>query len=420
MMTIAEKILARASGLSGVSPGDFVTARIDMALIPEMFMMVRRALLKACIDPESLTLWDPEKVVAVIDHYVPTAALELAEEHKQLRELARKLRMKYYYDVFPGVCHQILHEKGHVRPGELIVGADSHTTTHGALNAAATGIGASEMAYVMQTGQLWFMVPETIKFDIRGNLSDYVYSKDLILYIAGRYGTEVAQYKSIEWTGPVVENFSMDARFTMSNMSVELGAKFGLFRADQKTMDYVMARTQKPFEPVEADPGAVYAETYVIDASTLEPQVALPHSVGNVKPVSAVKDVPIDQASLASCCNGRIEDLEIAVRILKGKKVHPRVRFWVAPASWELYQEAMDKGILRALLDAGAMIGNPSCGFCTGIQGVLAAGERCIAATPRNFKGRMGSNDSEIFLASPATVAASAIRGVITDPREVV
>jgi 3-isopropylmalate/(R)-2-methylmalate dehydratase large subunit len=420
MMTIAEKILARASGLSSVSPGDYVTAKIDMALIPEMFMMVRRALLKAGIDPESLTLWDPEKVVAVIDHYVPAAGLELAESHKQLRELAGKLRMKYYYDLFPGVCHQILHEKGHVRPGELVVGADSHSTTHGALNAAATGIGASEMAYVMQTGQLWFMVPETIKFDIRGSLPDLVYSKDVILHIAGRYGTEVAQYKSIEWTGPVVDDFSMDARFTMSNMSVELGAKFGIFRADRKTFDYVRARTQKTFEAVEADANAVYAQTYTIDASALEPQIALPHSVGNVKPVSAVKDIPIDQASIASCCNGRIEDLEIAVRILKGKKVHPRVRFWVAPASWELYKEAMDRGILRTLLDAGVMIGNPSCGFCTGIQGVLASGERCIAAVPRNFKGRMGSNDSEIFLASPATVAASAITGMITDPREAI
>jgi len=419
MMTIAEKILARASGSSSVSPGDYVTAKIDMALIPEMFMMVRRALLKAGINPESLTLWDPEKVVAVIDHYVPAAAPELAESHKQLRELAGKLGMKYFYDVFPGVCHQILHEKGHVRPGELIVGADSHTTTHGALNAAATGIGASEMAYVMQTGNLWFMVPESVKFDLRGTLPDFVCSKDLILYIAGRYGTEVAQYKSIEWTGTVVESLSMDARFTMSNMSVELGAKFGLFGADQKTIDYVRAHTRKAFEPVEADAGAVYAETYVIDASDIEPQVALPHSVGNVKPVSAVKDVRIDQASIASCCNGRIEDLEIAARILKGKKVHPGVRFWVAPASWELYREALDKGLLATLLDAGAMIGNPSCGFCTGIQGVLASGERCIAAVPRNFKGRMGSNDSEIFLASPATVAASAIAGKISDPRGV-
>jgi 3-isopropylmalate/(R)-2-methylmalate dehydratase large subunit len=413
MMTIAEKILARASGLSTVSPGDYVTGNIDLTMIPEMIGMVRRVLLKAGIDPASLRIWDPEKVVAVLDHYVPAASLEIAESQKEIREMIDKWHLKYYYDVFPGVCHQIVHEKGHVRPG------DSHTTTYGALNAAATGIGASEMAYVLQTGKLWFMVPETIKFEINGKLSDCVYSKDVILYIAGKYSTEVAQYKAIEWTGPVVDGLSMDARFTMSNMSVELGAKFGLFKADQKTIDYVRARTDKEFQAVEADPDAVYAETYVIDASALEPQVALPHGVGNAKGVSEVKEVPIDQAVIASCCHGRIEDLKIAANMLKGKKVHPNVRFWVAPASWEVYKEAMDKGILRTLLDAGVMIANPSCGFCTGIQGVLAKGERCVAATPRNFKGRMGSNDAEIFLASPATVTASAIKGRIADPREV-
>jgi 3-isopropylmalate/(R)-2-methylmalate dehydratase large subunit len=401
-----------------VSPGDYVTARIDMALLPEMLMMIRRVLMKSGIDPASLKVWDPEKVVAIIDHYVPAASLEIAESQKQLRELADKMRIKYYYDIMPGVCHQVLHEKGHVRPGELIVGADSHTTTYGALNAAATGIGASEMAFVMKTGQLWFMVPETIRFEIKGKLPERVYSKDVILAIAGKFGTEVAQYKAIEWTGSAVDDMSMDARFTMSNMSVELGAKFGLFGADEKTIEYVKARTDKDFEPVESDPDAVYAETHVIDASILAPQVALPHSVGNVKSVSELKDVPIDQAVIASCCHGRIEDLEIAAAMLKNKRVHPRVRFWVAPASWDIYKKAMDLGILRRLLDAGVMIGNPSCGFCTGIQGVLAAGERCIAATPRNFKGRMGSNEAEIFLASPATVTASAIKGRIADPRE--
>jgi 3-isopropylmalate/(R)-2-methylmalate dehydratase large subunit len=419
MMTIAEKILARASGSSHVSPGDYVTAKIDMAMLPEMLRMVRRVLMKAGINPESLRIWDPEKVVAVIDHYVPAASLDIAESHKQIREMASALRIKYYYDLFPGVCHQIMHEKGHVRPGELIVGADSHTTTYGALNAAATGIGASEMAFVMQTGELWFMVPETVKFEISGKLSDFVYSKDIILHIAGKYGTEVAQYKAIEWTGPVVDDMSLDGRFTMSNMSVELGAKFGLFRADRKAMEYVQARTDKDFRPVESDPGAVYAQIYPIDGSAVQPQVALPHTVGNVRPVSDVKDITIDQAVIASCCHGRMEDLEIAATLLKGKKIHPKVRFFVAAASWEIYREAMDKGILQTLLDAGAMVGNPSCGFCTGIQGVLAGGERCIAATPRNFKGRMGSNEAEIFLASPATVAASAIAGKITDPREV-
>ena len=275
------------------------------------------------------------------------------------------------------------------------------------------------MAYVILTGELWFRVPETIRLDIQGKLSESVFSKDIILYIAGKYGTDVAQYKAIEWTGSAIDELGMDARLTMGNMSVELGAKFGLFRADEKTLAYLKGRTDKAFEPVESDPGEVYDETYTIDGGALEPQVALPHSVGNVTKASEVRGIKIDQAVIASCCHGRIEDLEIAATMLKGKKVHSGVRFYAAPASWEVYREAMERGILRALIDAGVMIGNPSCGFCTGMQGVLAEGERCIAATPRNFKGRMGSNKAEIYLATAATVTASAIKGEIVDPREV-
>lgn len=419
-MTIVEKILARASGQSKVSPDDYVTAKIDMALMNEMIRLIQPILSKAGILEEAFTLWDPEKFVVGIDHRVPPTALAYAEHQKRSREFAKKLKVKYFYDVFGGVCHQFMVEKGHVRPGELIVGTDSHTTTYGALNAAATGIGASEMAYVVQTGELWFRVPETIQFEISGKLMDFVCSKDVILYIAGKYGTEIAQYKAIEWKGSVVDEMSIDGRLTMSNMSVELGAKFGLFRANQKVIDYVKARTVKEFNPVESDPHANYAESYLIDGSGIEPQVALPHSVGNVRNASEVKDISIDQAVIASCTNGRMEDLEIAARILKGRKVHPEVRFYVAPPSWEVYREALDKGILSTLIESGAMIGNPSCGFCTGYQGVLAKGERCIAATPRNFKGRMGSPDAEIYLASPATVAASAIKGKIVDPREVI
>jgi 3-isopropylmalate/(R)-2-methylmalate dehydratase large subunit len=419
MMTIAEKILARASGQNKVSAGDYVTAKIDMAMVTDMMEKVRTVIVRAGIKQEALKLWDPEKFVAVIDHLVPPSTADVADRHKAIREFAADLKAKYFYDVFPGICHQIMPEKGHVRPGELIVGADSHTTTYGAFNAAATGIGASEMAYVMQTGELWFMAPETIKFEIKGELQELVSSKDIILYIAGKYGTDVAQYKSIEWTGAVVDELSMDGRLTMSNMSVELGAKFGIFKADEKTLNYLKSRTDKAFEPVESDPDAKYAESYEVDGSALEPQVAMPHSVGNVKRASEVKGVEIDQAVIASCCHGRIEDLEIAAKMLEGKKVHPGVRFYAAPASWELYKDAMDKGILGTLVQAGVMIGNAACGFCTGIQGCLAEGERCIAATPRNFKGRMGSPKAEIYLASPATVAASAIAGKIVDPREV-
>ena len=419
MMTIAEKILARASGQTKVSPGDFITAKIDMAMVTDMIDRVRTVIVKAGIKQDALKLWDPEKFVAFIDHYAPPFTTAMAETQKTIRKFAEDIKAKYFYDVLTGICHQVMHEKGHVRPGELIVGADSHTTTYGALNAAATGIGASDMAYVMQTGELWFMVPETVKFDIQGKLSELVFSKDIILHIAGKYGTDVAQYKSIEWTGPVADDLSIAGRLTMSNMSVELGAKFGIFKADEKTLNYVKSRTDKAFEPVESDPDAWYAENYVVDGSALEPQVALPHNVGNVKNASEVKGIKIDQAVIASCCHGRIEDLEIAAEILKGHKVHPGVRFYVAPASWDVYKDAINRGILSTLVEAGVMIGNAACGFCTGIQGCLGEGERCIAATPRNFQGRMGSPNAEIYLASPATVAASAIVGEIVDPREV-
>jgi len=419
-MTIIEKILARASGRRKATPGEYLTAKIDVAMMPENFRLIRSLITEAGIKEEAYRLWDHEKFIVVIDHRVPPTSLPSAENQKISRGLAQQLKVKYFYDVFPGVCHQVMVEKGHVRPGELIVGADSHTTTYGALNAASTGIGASEMAYVIHTGELWFRVPETTKFEISGRLSDFVHSKDIILYIAGKYGTEVAQYKAIEWIGSAIDEMGMDSRLTMGNMSVELGAKFGIFRADQKVIDYVRARTDKDFEPVESDPGALYAEKYLIDGSAIEPMVALPHNVGNVVRASEVKEIKIDQAVIASCCHGRIEDLEIAERMLREKKVYSGVRFYVAPASWEVYKEALDRGILSRLVGAGVMIGNPSCGFCTGFQGVLAAGERCIAATPRNFKGRMGSPEAEIFLASPATVTASAIQGRIVDPREVI
>jgi 3-isopropylmalate/(R)-2-methylmalate dehydratase large subunit len=418
-MTIVEKILARASGRERLFPGNYVTAQIDMAMMPENFRLLRGLLAKAGIKEESFRPWDPDKFVVIIDHRVPATNLVNAQSHKMSRDLAKSLGVKQFYDVFPGVCHQVMVEKGLALPGQLIVGADSHTTTYGALNVASTGIGASEMAYVIKTGQLWFQVPETIKFDITGTLPPFVTSKDVILYVAGKYGTDIAQYKAIEWTGPAVDQMSVDARLTMGNMSVEMGAKFGIFRADQKTIEYLKSKTAKPFQPVDPDPDAVYAQSFTVDASALEPQIAFPHTVGNVKRVSEARDIPINQAVIASCCHGRMEDMEIAAKIVKGKKVYPGVRFYVAPASWDEYKDAMAKGIISTLVEAGVMIGNPSCGFCTGYQGVLAENESCLAATPRNFKGRMGSPEANIYLASPATVAASALKGKIVDPREV-
>jgi 3-isopropylmalate/(R)-2-methylmalate dehydratase large subunit len=418
-MTIVEKILARASGNASVAPHQYVTARIDVAMMPENFRLVKTILDKAGIKEEEFKIWDPEKFFVFLDHRVPAYSVDTAENQKISRQLARRIGVKNFYDVFPGICHQVMVDKIHAYPGALIVGADSHTTTYGAMNAAATGIGASEMVYVILTGELWFRVPETIKFVIDGELSDYVTSKDIILYVAGKYGTDVAQYKAIEWTGRAVDKMSLDARLTIGNMSVELGAKFGLFKADDKTMDFVASRSNKEFKPVAPDADARYADIYTVKAAGIAPQLALPHSVGNVKAASDARGIKIDQAVIASCCHGRIEDLRIAADMLAGKKVYPGVRFYVAPASYDVYREAIDQGIIGKLIDAGVMIGNPSCGFCTGFQGVLAKGEKCVAAVPRNFKGRMGSPEAEIYLASAATVTASAIKGEITDPREV-
>ena len=419
-MNITEKIMARASGSSEVSPGQYVTAKIDLAMTPGHLYRIHGLLKKAGIDEKFMKVWDPEKLFFVIDHTVPPASQTQADNDNLNREAAKVFNVKHFYDIFRGIGHQVIHEMGFVRPGMLIVGSDSHTTTYGALNAAGTGIGFTEMAYVIIYGELWFMVPETIKFEITGKLPEYVYSKDIILHIAGKYGTDMAQYKAIEWTGSAIDQLSIDGRLTMGNMSVELGAKFGIFNADEKTCDYIRARTDKEFEPVTSDPDANYSEVYKINGSELEPQVAVPHNVGNGKNASEVKGTKINQAVIASCCNGRIEDLETAARIIKGKKVYPGVRFYVAPASWDVYKKAIEAGIITTLMDAGVLIGYPSCGLCTGVQGILAAGDKCIAATPRNFKGRMGSPDAEIYLASPATVTASAIKGSIVDPREVI
>lgn len=418
-MTIAEKILARTAGRDRVRPGEYVTARIDAAMMPDNFRLLRKILQQAGIKEPDFHIWNPDRFVVVTDHRIPAANLQHAEAMQEARELAKSLRVKHFYDVFPGISHQIMMEKGHVAPGDLVVGGDSHTTTYGALNVASTGIGASEMAYVLATGELWFRVPETIRYEITGRLAEHVHSKDVLLYVAGKWGTDAAQYKAVEWRGEAVAAMSLDARMTIANMSVEIGAKFGLFEADAQTMQYVSERVTREFHPVSSDSDAEVEATHRIDASTLAPQVALPHSVGNVVEVTQAAGTPITQAVIATCCNGRIEDLEIAARILRGRKVAPGVRLYVAPASWTLYKEAMVSGVLAELLDAGAMIGNPACGFCTGFQGVLVDSDNCIAAVPRNFRGRMGSGKAGIYLASPATVAASAIAGCITDPREV-
>jgi len=419
-MTMAEKILARASGRREVKPGEYITAKVDQVMSQEAFGDVYQILKEEGVE----RVWDPSKVAILLDHYVPAPSVAQAEVHKLIREGVKKLGIEGWHDMKAGICHQIMGEKGHIIPGELILGTDSHSTTYGAFGAAGTGIGFSEMAYVLALGELWMKVPPTIEMMIKGDLPKRVTSKDIILYIAGKYTTDVAQYKAVEFKGPTVERMSIASRMTMANMGVELGAKFAFFAADQKTVDYLLRYvgegSKKRVAFFKADSDAHYEQLYNIDVSHLEPQVAFPHDVGNVRPISEVGDVKVNQAFLGSCTNGRFEDLEIAAGILEGKKVDPETRLLVFPASWEIYLEALRDGILETLIEAGAIVCNPGCGPCLGgHMGLLASGEKCISSSNRNFKGRMGSPQAEVYLGSPATVAASAIAGRIVDPREI-
>ncbi len=414
--TIAEKILARASGREKVSPGEYVTAKIDKIISHEAFALVASMLASAGVTKVS----DPDRIVVVLDHYVPAPTQRAAAIHQLVRASVKKYGINKFYEHNAGIAHQVMIEKGHVLPGELVVGTDSHTCTYGALGAAACGIGVSEMAYVLATGSLWFRVPETIRFILSGNMSFPVTSKDVILKIAGDYSTDMAQYKSVEFMGPAVEQMSLASRLTISNMSVEIGAKFGIFAPDKTTLDYLRERTGNELECFAHEEDAAVSEVYTIDLSEIEPQVSLPHSVNNVKPVSHLETIEIQQAVLGSCTNGRLEDLQLAAKLIKGRRVHSGTRLLVVPASWEVYRQALDDGTLATLIDSGGIILNPGCGPCFGgHMGILAPGERCISSTNRNFKGRMGSDMAEIFLASPATVAASAVHGCITDPREI-
>lgn len=414
-MTLAEKILARASSRRSAKAGEYVMANIDLAMTHEGLRGVYPILKEAGVKK----LWDPDRVVNLIDHWVPAPTVQAAENHKLIRRAVEEFGIRHAYGENAGICHQVLPEKGHVLPGDLIVGTDSHTVTYGAFGAASTGIGYSEMAYVLATGKLWFKVPETIRFEMEGDLSPGVMSKDLLLHLAGEYTAEVAQYKAIEFAGPTAQAMSLSSRMTMSNMAVELGAKFGFFEPDEKVAEFLKGRAKRPYPMIKADAQASYDQVFKVDAYKIEPQVALPSNVDHVKPISQVGEIIVDQAFIGSCTNGRIEDLKVTADILQGKKVNRRVRLLIIPASWEVYREALKSGILEILIDAGAIICNSTCGPCFGgTMGLLAPGERCIASINRNFQGRMGSSDAEVYLGSPATVAASAVEGRIADPRK--
>jgi len=415
-MTMAEKILASHANLDSVTPGQIVVAKVDRTRLVDMMIP------EIMVNMEELGIdkvWDPNRVVVPIEHQVPPSTVGDADAYVTARKFVQKFGIKNFFEIGRhGICHVLMVEEGFVRPGELIAANDSHTCTYGALNAASRGIGPVEMIYLLKHGKLWFKVPETILFKIDGKLNLGVYSKDIILYIAGKYGTDIALYKSAEFVGSAVYDLSLEEKQTIANMGIEIGAKFALFEADDKIIDYVKARTSDDFTPVNSDSDAKYSQIIEIDASNIEPQVACPHDISNSKPVAEVRGVRIDQAFLGSCTNGRIEDLRIAASILRGYKIAPWVRMIVIPASMRIYRQAMHEGLFDVFLDAGCIIDGPTCGPCGGGgKGLLGAGECGISTTNRNFKGRMGSTESEVYLASPATVAASAIEGYVVDPR---
>jgi 3-isopropylmalate/(R)-2-methylmalate dehydratase large subunit len=417
-LNIVEKILARASGEKEVSPGQIIDAKVDKAMMhdltgPRVIDSFREIGVKR--------VWDPERIIVVFDHDVPPSTIKAAELQKKVRNFVREQGIKYFYDIGRGgVCHVVMLEKGHVKPGELIVGADSHTVTYGALGAFATGVGATDMAAVLATGSIWLRVPETLKFEVSGKLQKRVYAKDLILHIIGMIGAEGANYKAMLFSGQTIRDLGIDGRATICNMSIEAGAKAGIIEPDEKTIKYVKERTGEPITPIRSDEDAEFTKVYEIDASRLEPQVAIPPSVDNVKPVSEVGGIEIQQGFIGTCTNGRLDDLRAAAEILKGRRVKDGVRLVIIPGSQEVYDHALKEGLIEIFIKAGAIVCGPGCGPCIGIsRGVLADDEVCISSANRNFVGRMGSPKSKVYLASPATVAASAIKGKITDPREV-
>jgi len=417
-MTIAEKILATHSGAAEVSPGEIVNASIDLAFVHEMLGMpggTAELYQKAGLEK----VWDPSKIVALLDHWTPPPTVDAAETHKTCRKFVKEHGIKNWYDMKEGICHQILPEKGHVLPGELIVGSDSHTITSGAFGAFAAGIGSTDMTIVFATGKLWFKVPETIKITINGKIPPLVMGKDLILHVLQKLGADGANYKSIEFYGEAIRQTSVESRMTMCNMSAEAGAKTAIVPPDEKTLKYLKERTDKPLKPILASEDAQYHKEFDFNINKLEPQVAIPPSPCNATSVTEIEGEPIDVAFIGSCTNGRLEDIIVASKILKGKRVSDSVRLIVIPASREVMVNSMKLGYLETILEAGGIIEGSTCGPCMGgHMGVLASGETAISTANRNFIGRMGHHTAKIFLASPATVAASAVTGKITDPRK--
>lgn len=414
--TISEKILSSHSGKDAYA-GDIVVADIDFAMGQDGTTPLA---IKSFNEMNAKKVFSGDKIAFVIDHNAPSQMESISNLHKLMREFAKEKGIKNFYDIGCGVCHQLMVEK-HVTCGDLVVGADSHTCTYGAIGAFSTGIGSTDMAAVFASGKLWFKVPETIKFNVNGKLPAGVYSKDIILKIIGDVTADGVTYAAAEYSGDTIEELSVDARLTMSNMAIEMGAKTGLIEPDEKTLRWVAANSGRKPTVVKNDKDAVFMKELDYDAEDLEPQIAKPHRVDNVCDVSEVVGTPIQEAFIGTCTNGRLEDLKIAADILKGKKIHKDVRFIVAPASADVYIKAMDEGIIQTLVKAGAAVVTAGCGPCVGTHnGVPSDGENVISTANRNFKGRMGNNKAFIYLASPATVAASALKGEIVDVREII
>lgn len=418
-MTMVEKILAAKAGKDYVSPGDLVNVVVDLALGNDITAPVAiKEFKRFGLDK----VFDQEKIVLVPDHFTPNKDIAAAEQAMVLRSFARDYGIKHYYEVGRmGIEHALLPEQGLVRPGMVIIGADSHTCTYGALGAFATGVGSTDLAAAMAIGEAWFKVPSTMRFVYKGELPKWIGGKDLVLLTIGKIGVDGARYRAMEFCGPAIEKLSMDGRLTMANMAIEAGGKCGYVQPDEITFKYLEGRVDQPYQAVYSDPDASYENTYTFDVSELEPQIAYPPSPDNVRPVSEASGIDLQQVVIGSCTNGRIEDLREAAAVIKGKRVHPGVRLLVIPATQQIYRQAMDEGLLAAFIDAEAAVSTPTCGPCLGgHMGILASGEKALATTNRNFVGRMGHPESEVYLSGPAVAAASAVAGRIVHPEEVI
>ena len=412
-MHAIEKILAKNSGKTVVKTGEIVTAKVDFAEVNDLYLQT----IYSFKEMNGKKVWDKDRLAFVFDHYAPAPTIKSAQIHKEMREFARENDLTYHFDVNAGVCHQVMPEAGLIYPGSIIVATDSHTTTHGAFGAMGTGVGATDMATIMISGELWFRVPEIIEIRIDGTPKEGVMPKDVVLYLMGKMRADGAVYKAIDFTGSYVDQLNVAGRMVICNMAVEMGAKTAYMQPNQDVLDYVIERAVNPYEVQFTDDDFEYSESYKYDITNLTPQLAVPHSVDNVFPIDEVEKVKVDQCFVGTCTGGRVEDIKSAADILRGKKIAKDVRLLVIPASTLVMKECIAKGYLQDLMDAGATISTPGCGPCLSAhEGVLAPDEVCVTASNRNFPGRMGSNKSKIYLASPATVAATALTGYITNP----